>query len=145
MPIAQQRDIAVLIVDDSRFAAYEKADGVHITTSIEDAAAARKSLGRNASVGFVASGLRHAAMEAGETDIDYIAFDLSTPAGVDLLTWWTPLFEVPCVGLNPGDEVVCLDAIAAGSDFVMPPMEMWNSAEQAAKFASSLTTAGNRN
>ncbi len=144
MPIAQQRDIAVLIADDSRFAAYEKADGVHTTTSIEDAVAARKTLGHSASVGFVASGSRHAAMDAGETAIDYIAFDLSSPAGVDLLTWWTPLFEVPCVGLNPGDEAACLQAIAAGAEFVMPPADMWNSAEEAAKLAGSLTAAGDR-
>ena len=144
MPIAQQKDIAVLIVDDSRFAAYEKADGVHITSSIEDALAAHKTLGRNASVGFVASGSRHAAMEAGETDIDYIAFDLASPAGVDLLTWWVPLFEVPCVGLGAVDEAACLDAIAAGADFVIPPAAMWDSTDEAARLAGALTAAGKR-
>ena len=144
MPIAHQKDIAVLIVDDSRFAAYEKADGVHITTGIEDAVAAHKTLGRNASVGFVASGSRHAAMEAGEKDIDYIAFDLASPAGEDLLTWWVPLFEVPCVGLGAVDEAACLDAIASGADFVMPPATMWNSTDEAARLAGSLTAAGNR-
>lgn len=144
MTIAQQRDIAVLIADNSRFAAYEKADGVHITTGIEDALAAHKTLGRNASVGFVSSVSRHAAMEVGETGIDYIAFDLSSPAGVELLTWWTPLFEVPCVGINPGSETACLEAIAAGADFIMPPPEMWNSTAQAETIAASLTKAGNR-
>ena len=144
MPIAQQRDIAVLIADDIRYAAYEKADGVHIFAGIENAVAARKTLGRNASVGFVASGSRHAAMQAGEAGIDYIAFDLSSPAGVDLLTWWTPLFEVPCVGINAGCEAVCLDAIAAGAEFIMPPPEIWSSAEAAAKIAATLTVAGNR-
>ena len=144
MPIAQRKDIAVLIVDDSRFAAYENADGVHITTSVEDAVSAHKTLGRNASVGFVASGSRHAAMEAGETDIDYIAFDLASPAGVDLLTWWIPLFEVPCVGLGALDEAACLDAIASGADFVMPPAAMWESADEAARLAGALTAAGNR-
>ncbi|WP_337660086.1 thiamine phosphate synthase [Anderseniella sp. Alg231-50] len=144
MPIAQQADIAVLITDDSRFAAYEKADGVHITTGTDDAVAAHKTLGRNASVGLVASGSRHAAMEAGETDIDYIAFDLTSPAGVDLLTWWVPLFEVPCVGLGATDETACLDAIASGADFVMPPAAMWSSADEAARLARTLTAAGNR-
>jgi thiamine-phosphate pyrophosphorylase len=144
MPIAQQKDIAVLIIDDNRFASYEKADGVHITTSVEDAVAAHKTLGRNASVGFVASGSRHAAMEAGETDIDYIAFDLASPAGVDLLTWWVPLFEVPCVGLGALDEAACQDAIASGADFVMPPAAMWDSADEAARLAGALTAAGTR-
>ena len=144
MPIAQQNDIAVLIVDDSSLAAYEKADGVHITTRVDDAVSAHKTLGRNASVGFVASGSRHAAMEAGETDIDYIAFDLASPAGVDLLTWWVPLFEVPCVGLGALDEAACLDAIAAGADFVMPPAAMWDSADEAARLGRALTAAGNR-
>jgi thiamine-phosphate pyrophosphorylase len=144
MPIAQQNDIAVLIMDDIRFAAYEKADGVHITTSVDDAVSAHKTLGRNASVGFVASGSRHAAMEAGETDIDYIAFDLASPAGVDLLKWWVPLFEVPCVGLGAADEAACLDAIASGADFIMPPAAMWNSTDEAARLAGSLTAAGKR-
>ncbi len=145
MPIAQEKDIAVLIVDDSRFSAYEKADGVHITTGIDDAVAAHKALGRNASIGFVASGSRHAAMQAGETDIDYIAFDLSSPAGVDLLSWWVPLFEVPCVGLGAPDEAACLEAIAAGADFIMPPAEMWHSTQDAARIAGVLTAAGKRN
>ena len=144
MPLAQQKDIAVLIRDDGRFAAYEKADGVHVTTSVEDAVAAHKALGRNASVGLVASGSRHAAMEAGETDIDYIAFDLATPSGMDLLTWWVPLFQVPCIGLGAADEAACLDAIAAGADFVMPPDIMWQSADEAARLAGVLTAAGKR-
>lgn len=144
MPLAQQQNIAVLIKDDSRFAAYEKADGVHVTTGLEDAVAAHKALGRNASVGLVASGSRHAAMEAGETDIDYIAFDLATPSGVDLLTWWVPLFQIPCIGLGAADEAACLDAIAAGADFVMPPDAMWQSADEAARLAGVLTAAGKR-
>lgn len=144
MPMAQQKDIAVLIKDDSRFAAYEKADGVHVTTGVEDAVAARRTLGRNASVGLLASGSRHAAMEAGETDIDYIAFDLASPSGVDLLTWWVPLFQVPCIGLGAEDEAACLDAIAAGADFVMPPDAMWRSADEAARLAGVLTAAGKR-
>lgn len=145
MPMAQQQDIAVLIKDDSRFAAYEKADGVHVTTSVEDAVAAHKTLGHKASVGLVASGSRHVAMEVGDTDIDYIAFDLSTPSGVDLLTWWVPLFQVPCIGLGGADEAACTDAIAAGADFVMPPDAMWQSADEAARLAGVLTAAGKRN
>jgi thiamine-phosphate pyrophosphorylase len=144
MPMAQSKDIAVLIIDDPRTAAYEKADGAHITSGLEDAIAARKSLGRNASVGFVASGSRHAAMEAGETEIDYIAFDLSAPAGADLLEWWTPLFKVQCVGINAPDEAACLAAIEAGADFVSPPDAFWSSPETAAGMAARLTKAGQR-
>lgn len=144
MPKAQDMDIAVLVADDTRMTAYEKADGVHITSSRADAEAARKSLGQKASVGLVASGSRHAAMEAGESAIDYIAFDLSNEAGRDLLDWWTPLFEVPCVGLNPADEGECEAAIAAGADFIMPPAAMWQSAEAARDIAARLTEAGRR-
>jgi thiamine-phosphate pyrophosphorylase len=144
MPAAQGKDIAVLITDDPRMAAYEKADGAHITTSLEDASAARKSLGRNSSVGFVASGSRHAAMEAAETGIDYIAFDLSLPAGADLLEWWTPLFEVQCAGINPPDEEACIAAIKAGADFISPPASLWASAEAAADVAGRITKLGVR-
>lgn len=145
MPQAQDMDIAVLVADDARVAAYEKADGVHVTTSRADAEAARKSLGQKASVGFLASGSRHAAMEAGETAIDYIAFDLSNEAGRDLLEWWTPLFEVPCVGLNAANEAGCEAAIEAGADFIMPPAAMWECAEAARTIAARLTAAGRRN
>ena len=143
-PMAQQNDIAVLVTDDARIAAYANADGVHVTTELADAEAARKSLGQKASIGFLASGSRHAAMEAGETAIDYIAFDLSNQAGYDLLEWWTPLFEVPCVGLNPASEEVCIEAINAGADFIMPPDAMWASAEAAADICARLTAAGKR-
>ena len=144
LPMAQERDIAVLIADDIRAAAYAKADGVHVTTSRQDAAAARKSLGQKASIGLLASESRHAAMEAGESDMDYIAFDLSNAAGRDLLEWWTPLFEVPCVGLNPADEDACISAIADGADFIMPPVSIWASPQAAADIAARLTKAGRR-
>ena len=144
MPMAQQLDIAVLIADDTRAAAYAKADGVHVTTARQDAEAARKSLGQKASIGLVASGSRHAAMEAGEGSIDYIAFDLSNQAGRDLLEWWTPLFEVPAVGQNAADQDACIDAIAAGADFIMPPAAMWDSPDAAAAIARRLTEAGRR-
>jgi thiamine-phosphate pyrophosphorylase len=144
LPMAQQRDIAVLVSGDSRSAAYAGADGVHLATSLEDVEAARKSLGQKASIGFVASGSRHAAMEAGESEIDYLAFDLSNEAGRDLLEWWTPLFEVPCVGINASDEATCIAAIEAGADFIMPPDGMWQSADAAAEVSARLTEAGQR-
>jgi thiamine-phosphate pyrophosphorylase len=144
LPMAQQRDIAVLVSGDSRSAAYAGADGVHLATTLEDVEAARKSLGQKASIGFVASGSRHAAMEAGESAIDYLAFDLSNQAGQDLLEWWTPLFEVPCVGINAADEASCITAIAAGADFIMPPDAMWQSADAAADLSARLTQAGRR-
>jgi thiamine-phosphate pyrophosphorylase len=144
LPMAQQRDIAVLVSGDSRSAAYAGADGVHLATTLEDVEAARKSLGQKASIGFVASGSRHAAMEAGESAIDYLAFDLSNQAGQDLLEWWTPLFEVPCVGINAADEASCITAIAAGADFIMPPDAMWQSADTAADLSARLTQAGRR-
>jgi thiamine-phosphate pyrophosphorylase len=144
LPMAQQRDIAVLVSGDSRSAAYAGADGVHLATTLEDVEAARKSLGQKASIGFVASGSRHAAMEAGESGIDYLAFDLSNQAGQDLLEWWTPLFEVPCVGINAADEASCIAAIAAGADFIMPPDAMWQSADAAADLSARLTQAGRR-
>jgi thiamine-phosphate pyrophosphorylase len=144
MKMAQQLDIAVLVADDTRTAAYEKADGVHVTTSRQDAETARKSLGQKASIGLLASGSRHAAMEAGEGSIDYIAFDLSSPASQDLLEWWIPLFEVPCVGLNAPDEDACIDAIEAGADFIMPPAAIWEGADAARDIAARLTKAGRR-
>lgn len=144
LPMAQQRDIAVLVSGDSRTAAYARADGVHLATSLEDVEATRKSLGQKASIGFVASGSRHAAMEAGESEIDYLAFDLSNEAGRDLLEWWTPLFEVPCVGINAADEATCIAAIEAGADFIMPPDGMWQSADAAAEVSARLTEAGQR-
>ena len=144
LPLAQLKDIAVLIADDTRVAAYASADGVHVTTELADADAARKSLGQKASIGYLASGSRHAAMEAGEAPIDYIAFDLSSETGRDLLEWWTPLFEVPCVGLNPDSEDICAKAIADGADFIMPPDAMWASADAAAEICARMTAAGKR-
>ena len=144
MPAAHEHDIAVLVADDVRMAAYASADGVHISTSLEDAGAARKTLGRDANIGLTASGSRHEAMLAGESEIDFIAFDVSNAAGADLLAWWTPLFQVPSVALNAADEAACHKAIADGADFLMPPATMWASTEAASTMARALSAAGER-
>ncbi|MBP0651582.1 thiamine phosphate synthase, partial [Mycobacterium tuberculosis] len=53
---------------------------------------------------------RHAAMEAGERDVDYVFFGLTEraedddvhPRTLELAAWWVPLFEAPCVMLAGG-------------------------------------------
>jgi thiamine-phosphate pyrophosphorylase len=133
LPMAQQRDIAVLVSGDSRSAAYAGADGVHLATPLKTSkphaqVSRPESQHRLRCVRFAPC--RHGSRRK---RIDYLAFDLSNQAGQDLLEWWTPLFEVPCVGINAADEASCIAAIEAGADFIMPPDAMWQSADAAAE------------
>ncbi|NLH80749.1 MAG: thiamine phosphate synthase, partial [Phyllobacteriaceae bacterium] len=125
-PIAQARDVAVLIRDDTRAAGRAKADGVHVDTGLADLRDALERFHPNGIVGCGGLATRHEAMEAGETQVDYVFFgdldrpeaDEAAPRALELAEWWVPLFEPPVV-LLAGATLVSVDAAAAtGAEFV---------------------------
>jgi thiamine-phosphate pyrophosphorylase len=68
---------------------------------------------------------RHDAMTAAEAGADYVMFGEPDGRGqrpgfsavLDRVEWWSPLFQVPCVGYaDNGEEVDAL--VAAGAEFV---------------------------
>ncbi|MGO9399471.1 MAG: thiamine phosphate synthase [Xanthobacteraceae bacterium] len=122
--VVQPRNVALLLDGHPQLAARAGADGAHLTgiAALTEAIGALKP-DRIAGVGGLRS--RHDAMLAGEAGADYVMFGDPDRRGsrppletiAERLTWWSELFELPCVGYAASlDEVVPL--AQAGADFV---------------------------
>lgn len=136
-PIAQKHGVAVLLRNDTRAAGRTAADGVHVDTGRADLDAALKSFHPARIVGCGGIANRHEAMEAGETEVDYVFFgDLDRPEettadrrSLELAEWWVPLFEPPIVVLA-GSDLASIDAVVAtGAEFVALRDAVWNHPE----------------
>lgn len=138
--VAQHAGVAVLIAGYIKLAAEVGADGVHISardldgSALERYRSAREKLGANAIIGVDAGRSRHDAMALAEAGADYIAFgkvsDQSgstehndgpkTPieAQLDIVAWWSDIFEVPVVAFDVDDDETSRSLAEAGADFV---------------------------
>lgn len=128
--LGQAAGAAVLIADDAQLARVTRADGVHLSAAkdiLARAAEAREILGNRFILGVDAGRSRHDAMELGETGVDYVAFgipefveDRATAAErrLDLVDWWSEIFEVPCVAFDAEDLADIAELADAGADFV---------------------------
>lgn len=135
MPIAHAADIAFLINDRPDLAAEMGCDGVHIGQEDAGYKEARKMLGEDAIVGVTCHASRHLAMEAGEQGADYVAFGAFYPtdtklpkssAEPEILTWWTGLFEVPCVAIGGITAANAQPLVEAGADFLAVSGGVWS-------------------
>lgn len=118
MPIAHARDVAFLVEGDAALADAIGADGVHLP-SPADYAAARKLLGEDRIVGCAVGLSRHEAMEIGDAGADYVALGAAdAPPDADLVQWWAELFTVPQVAFGTDDPVIRAALREAGADFV---------------------------
>jgi len=128
--LAQAKDIAALIEGDAQLARTLRADGVHLPWS-KDAAArygeAREVLGTRYIVGIDVGRSRHDAMTLAEEGADYIGFgipshveDRSAAAArrLELVSWWSEIFEVPCVAFDVDDVEDAMALAGAGADFL---------------------------
>ncbi len=134
-PLAQARDVAVLLLDRVALTAETGCDGVHLSDP-KDLAAARQRLGAEALVGVGCGASRHDAITAAERGADYVAFGAPEPdpgpADPELLGWWQPLMTLPCVAFGAAAPEDCARLAAAGADFVVVTPELDLSACQAA-------------
>ena len=143
-PLAQTRDVAVLLHDRVTLAAETGCDGVHLSEP-KDLAAARRRLGAEALVGVGCGASRHDAITAAERGADYVAFGAPKgtaapdpgPADPALLGWWQPLMHVPCVAFGAAAPEDCARLAAAGADFVVVTPDLDLSACQAALEAAT--------
>ena len=135
MPICHKYDVAFLINDNPKLAARLKADGVHVGQADMSYAEAREIVGPDAIVGVTCHNSRHLSMEAGEAGADYVAFgaffptdtkDVSHQADKEILSWWTELFEVPCVAIGGITVENCRELIEAGADFIAVSGGVWS-------------------
>ncbi len=149
--ICAERDVAFIVNDSISLAKRLKADGVHLGQSDGSVKEARERLGRDAQIGVTCNDSRHFAMEAGEAGADYVAFGAFFPsetketehrAEPEFLTWWSNLFELPCVAIGGITPDNCDALIEAGADFLAVSGAVWNGDEAAAvrAFAAKLTS-----
>lgn len=149
--ICGDRDVAFLVNDSISLAKRLGADGVHLGQDDGDPREARSVLGPTAQIGVTCHDSRHLAMEAGEASADYVAFGSFYPTTTkdvrhhpdpSILSWWTTVFEIPCVaigGITPANARPLIDA---GADFLAVSAAVWSCDEAAAVKAFDQILAG---
>ncbi len=149
--ICAAREVAFIVNDSIGLAKRLGADGVHLGQDDGTVEDARERLGREAQIGVTCHASRHLAMEAGEAGADYVAFGAFFPtetkqtehrAGLDLLSWWQGIFEIPCVAIGGITPDNCGPLVAAGADFLAVSGAVWNGDEAAAVQAFHKATSG---
>jgi thiamine-phosphate pyrophosphorylase len=135
MPVAQAYDVAFLINDRPDLALELHADGCHVGQEDTPYGAARTILGADHIVGVTCHASRHFAMAAAEAGADYVAFgaffatgtkQAKASADLEILQWWSGLFEVPCVAIGGITVDNCSPLVAAGADFLAVVAGVWN-------------------
>jgi thiamine-phosphate pyrophosphorylase len=139
-PLAQQRNVAVIVAGPEALAQRLGADGVEVSDR-EAYDAARKRLGASAIVGADCAVSRHFAMEMAEAGADYVGFANAAEGGPDLVAWWAEIFEVPCVALDPVEPERAGALARLGADFVCPAEAMWASPADAKTVVSDTLRA----
>jgi thiamine-phosphate pyrophosphorylase len=136
---------AFIINDSMALAKRLGTDGVHLGQSDGDVRDARALLGPAAQIGKTCHDSRHFAMEAGEAGADYVAFGAFYPTTTkpshyrpdpSILSWWSGLFEIPCVaigGITPGNAKPLVDA---GADFLAVCQAVWGQEDPASAVAA---------
>lgn len=132
--ICADHDTAFIVNDSMSLAKRLAADGVHLGQKDGDIREARALLGPSAQIGKTCHDSRHFAMEAGEEGADYVAFGAfyettTKPSNYrpvpGILSWWSSLFEIPCVaigGITPDNAQPLIDA---GADFISVCQAVW--------------------
>lgn len=138
MPVAQAYNVAFLINDRPDLALELHADGCHVGQEDTPYGAAREILGADHIVGVTCHASRHLAMAAAEAGADYVAFgaffatgtkQAKASADLEILQWWSGLFEVPCVAIGGITVDNCPPLVAAGADFLSVVAGVWNNPE----------------
>lgn len=134
MAIALENNVAFIINDNPALAVELEADGVHVGQDDTPHEEARQIVGPDRIVGVSCYASRHLAMEAGEAGADYVAFgaffetstkEAKSRAGLDLLTWWSEMFVVPCVAIGGITVENAGPLVSAGADFLAVSNGVW--------------------
>jgi thiamine-phosphate pyrophosphorylase len=132
--ICAEHDTAFIVNDSIALAKRLGADGVHLGQGDGDPREARDVLGRDVQIGVTCHDSRHMAMEAGEAGADYVAFGAFYPtttkavshqADLETLSWWSTMFELPCVAIGGITVENAAPVIAAGADFIAVSAGVW--------------------
>lgn len=132
--ICADHGTAFIVNDSMSLAKRLGADGVHLGQKDGDIREARDMLGPDAQIGRTCHDSRHFAMEAGEQGADYVAFGAFYPTTTKpshyrpepgILSWWSSLFEIPCVAIGGITPDNAQPLIAAGADFISVCQAVW--------------------
>jgi thiamine-phosphate pyrophosphorylase len=139
--ICADANVAFVVNDSMALAKRVGADGVHLGQSDGDIREARALLGPSAQIGKTCHDSRHLAMEAGEAGADYVAFGAFYPTTTkpsdyrpdpSILTWWSTLFEIPCVAIGGITAENAKPLVESGADFLAICQAVWGKADPAA-------------
>ena len=139
--ICADADVAFIVNDDVGLAKRLGADGVHLGQGDGDPRDARALLGPSAQIGVTCHDSRHLAMEAGEAGADYVAFGAFYPTSTKetrhrpepaILSWWSTVFEIPCVAIGGITPANAAPLVAAGADFLAVSNAVWGGDEATA-------------
>ncbi len=155
-PACQQRDVSFIMNDRPDLAVKLDCDGVHVGQDDMPYAEARRIVGPDRQVGVTCKASRDLAMTAAEAGADYVAFgafftsttkSVTTPASLEILEWWSELFEVPCVAIGGITVENCKPVIEAGADFLAVAGGVWshgNGPEAAVRAFNELFASADR-
>lgn len=138
--ICADAEVAFIVNDSIALARRLGADGVHLGQQDGDVREARALLGPAAQIGRTCHDSRHLAMEAGEAGADYVAFGAFYPTTTkpsdyrpdpSILTWWSALFEIPCVAIGGITAANARPLVEAGADFLAVCQAVWGSNDPA--------------
>ena len=133
--ICADSNVAFIVNDSMNLARRLGADGVHLGQKDGGVAEARTLLGPQAQIGVTCHDSRHLAMEAGEAGADYVAFGAFYPTATkptsyrpdpSILSWWSGLFEIPCVAIGGISPQNATPLVAAGADFLAVCQAVWS-------------------
>ena len=139
--ICADANVAFIVNDSMALAKRLGADGVHLGQSDGDIREARALLGPSAQIGRTCHDSRHLAMEAGEASADYVAFGAFYPTTTkpsnyrphpSILSWWSALFEIPCVAIGGITADIAKPLVDAGADFLAVCQAVWSKDDPAA-------------
>jgi thiamine-phosphate pyrophosphorylase len=139
--ICADADVAFIVNDSMALAKRIGADGVHLGQSDGEVAEARALLGPSAQIGRTCHDSRHLAMQAGEDGADYVAFGAFHPTTTkpshyrpdpSILTWWSTVFEIPCVAIGGITPDNARPLVEAGADFIAVCQAAWGRGDPAA-------------
>ena len=126
VPVIQEKGVAALVCGEERIAMRVKADGLHIDGP---AAVLREAVDKHAPQLIVGGGhpqTRHAALDAGEAQPDYVFFgklrgDIKPEAhsrNIALVEWWSEIVQIPSLVMGGLDPESALTVAKHGADFV---------------------------
>ncbi len=139
--ICGDNGVSFIVNDSIALAKRLGADGVHLGQQDGDVREARAAFGPGAQIGVTCHDSRHLAMDAGEAGADYVAFGAFYPTTTKpsdyrpdpaILSWWSAIFEIPCVAIGGITPANARPLVEAGADFLAVCQAVWSADDTAA-------------